>query len=91
MFVGLVWLTSNQVFGSDDFWDKSFSSFLKNLKLPSFYSSNFKVFKNALGQFITNRPLKHVITSTNPTIDIPPLTVLFWNSPLFCNCLLADL
>ena len=78
MFVGLVWLTSNHMFGSDKFWDKSPSVileikklasfywwFLKTLKLPSFYSSNFKIFKNALGQFIQNFPSKHVIISTN--------------------------
>ena len=49
------------------FWDKSPSWFLKILKLPSFYSGNFQIFKNALGEFIPNRPLKHVITSTNQT------------------------
>ena len=38
--------------------------FLKILKLPSFYSGNFKIFKNALGQFIPNHTRKHVITST---------------------------
>ena len=32
---------------------------------PSFYSSNFKLFKNALRKFIPNCPPKHVITSTN--------------------------
>ena len=37
--------------------------FLKILKLPSFYFGDFKLFKNALGQFITHRPSKHVITS----------------------------
>ena len=47
------------------FWDKSPSWFLNNLKLPSFYSGNFKIFKNVLGQFIPNRPPKHVITTTN--------------------------
>ena len=31
------------------------------------YSGNFKIFKNALGQFIPNRPPKHVFTSTNST------------------------
>ena len=59
-----MWLTSNHIFGSGDFWDKSPSWFLKNLKLPSPYSGNFKIFKNALGQFIPNCPTKHVITST---------------------------
>ena len=38
---------------------------MKNLKLPSFYSGNFKIFKNALGEFIPNCPLKHVITITD--------------------------
>ena len=52
MFVGLVWLTSNHMFGSGDFWDKSISSFLKILKLPSFSPGNFQVFKNKLVQFI---------------------------------------
>ena len=53
------------MFVSGDFGDKSPSWFLKKLKLPSFYSGNFKIFKNALEQFIPNRPPKHVITSTN--------------------------
>ena len=65
VFVGLVWLTSNDMFGSSNFWDKSPSWFLKNLKLLLFYLGNFKIFKNAHGQFIPNRPLKHVSTSTN--------------------------
>ena len=51
--------------GSGNFWNKSPSRFLKILKLRLFYSWNFKIFKNALGQFIPNRPPKHVITSTN--------------------------
>ena len=51
--------------GSGDCWDKSPSWFLKILKLPSFYSGNFKIFENAFGQFISNRPSKHVTTSTN--------------------------
>ena len=70
MFVGLVRLTSNHMFGSGDFWDKSTSRFLKILKLLSFYSGNFKIFKNAVGQFIANRLPKHVITSSNHTIDV---------------------
>ena len=41
---------------------------MKILKLPSFYSGNFKIFKNALGQFIPNRPLRRIITSTNGTM-----------------------
>ena len=56
--------TSNRLFCSGDFWDKWLSWFLKILKLPLFYSGNFKVFKNALGQFIPNCPPKYVITST---------------------------
>ena len=65
--VSLVWLTSNHMFGFTwaifrinqprDFW--------KFLKFPLFYSGNFKIFKNALGQFVPNSPSKHVITSTN--------------------------
>ena len=65
VFVGLVLLTSNYMFHSGNFRDKSTSWFLKILKLPSFYSGNFKFFKNALGQLIPNCPSKHVITSTN--------------------------
>ena len=63
VFVGLVRLTSSHLFSSGDFWDEFPSWFLKILKLPKFYSSNFKNFKT-LGQFIPNRPPKHVITST---------------------------
>ena len=33
VFVGLVWLTSNHMFGSRNFWDKSHAWFLKILKL----------------------------------------------------------
>ena len=51
------------MFGAGDIWDKSPSWFLKIVKLPSFYSGNFKIFQNALGQFIPNCPPKHVITS----------------------------
>ena len=36
MFVGLVWLTSNHMFGSGDFFDKSLMWFLKILKFQSF-------------------------------------------------------
>ena len=53
------------MFRSDDFWDEPPLIFLKILKLLSFYSSNFKIFKNALGQFFPNLPPKHVITSNN--------------------------
>ena len=64
-----MWLTSNHMFGSGDFGDKLPSWFLKILILPSFYSGNFKIFKNVLEQFIPNRPPKHVITSINHTIN----------------------
>ena len=83
--VCLVRLTSNRMFGSGDFWDKSSSWFLKILKLPSFHSSNFKFFKNALGQFIQNCPPKHVITCTKLTARatrIFSLSVL-WH--VYCN------
>ena len=64
MFVGLVWLTSNHIFGSGNFWDKSRTWFLKILKVPRFAWTILKFFKNLPGQFISNRPPKHVITST---------------------------
>ena len=44
-FVGLMWLTSYHMLGSGDSCDKSPSWFLKILKLPKFYSGNFKIFK----------------------------------------------
>ena len=53
--------------GLGNFRDKSPLSFLKILKLLSFYSCNFKIFKNELEQFIPNHPPKHAITSTNTT------------------------
>ena len=71
MFAGFVWLTSNHVLGSGDFWDKSLSVFFfffLILKLPSFYTGNFKIFKNTLGKFIQNRPPKRVITSNNAKV-----------------------
>ena len=64
------------MFVSGDFWDKSPSWFLKNLKLPLFYSGNLKIFKNALRQFISNRLPMHVITSTNFIFSI----VIKWKS-----------
>ena len=57
VFVSLVWLANNHMFGSGDFGDKTPSWFLKSLKLPSFYSGCFNIFENAVGQFISNRPL----------------------------------
>ena len=65
----LVWLTSNYIFGSDNFWDKPPFWFLKVLKLPLFYSGNLKIFKNALGQFI---PI------ALPNIGLLVLTELFF-------------
>ena len=52
------------MFGLGDFGAKSPLSFLKIMKLLSYYSGNFKTFKNALGHFISNCPPKRVITST---------------------------
>ena len=60
----LVSVLTPDLFASGDFRKKS-PSWLKILKLLSFYSGNFKIFKNALGQFIWSRPTKHVITSAN--------------------------
>ena len=50
------------------YWDKSTSWFLKILKLSSFYLGNFKIFKYALGQFILNRPPKHMTTTSTNVI-----------------------
>ena len=58
------------MFGLGNFWDKSTSWFLKILKLLSFYSGNFNIFRNALGEFILNRTSKHVISSKNFTCDM---------------------
>ena len=46
------------MFGSDNFRDKSPLRFFKILKLPSFFSGNFIISKNALAQFIPNPPPK---------------------------------
>ena len=66
MFIGLVWLTSNHMFGSGDFWDKSPILIFENFEiaLVLLIQCNLKIFKNALGQLISNCPPKHVITST---------------------------
>ena len=61
VFVGFVWLTSNHMFGSGNYHPRDFWKFW-NCPL---YSGNFKILKNALGQFIPNCPPKHEITSTN--------------------------
>ena len=37
----------------------------RNYKLSLFQSGNFKIFNNALEQFISDCPLKHVIISRN--------------------------
>ena len=41
---------------------------MKILKWPSFHTGNFKIFKNALGQFISNRPPKNVIINIENTL-----------------------
>ena len=46
----------------------TFVSFLfriYNSFITTFYSGSFKILKNALGQFIPDRPIRHVITSTS--------------------------
>ena len=62
VLVHLVRLTSNHMFVSRDFWDKSLFWFLEILELPSLYLGNSKIFKNALKQFIPNGSPKHVVT-----------------------------
>ena len=57
--------TRNHMLGSDDIRDHLPSWFLKILKLSSFYSGIFKIFKKAVGQFLPNRSPKNMITSTN--------------------------
>ena len=44
MFVGMAWLTGNYMFVWGNFWDKSPSRFLKNLKLPLLYSRSISKF-----------------------------------------------
>ena len=61
MFVGLVRLTNNYMFGLGNFGDKSPSLFLKILKLPSFYSGNLSIFKN---------------TANSPQIALPNMRLL---------------
>ena len=58
----------------------------------TFYSGNFKIFKNALGQFIPNCPPKHVITGTNTintnVINTIAKFLLFWmNYSIDGSCL----
>ena len=65
------------MFGWGGFWDKSLSWFSKTLRLPSLYPGNFKVFKNALEQFVPNCPPKHAIISANLPYIIITFTFLF--------------
>ena len=65
VFVGSVWLTSNHMFGSGIYWDKWPSWFLK-------------IFKNAIGQFIPNRPPKHVAPSTHSMVALIPYCYKQW-------------
>ena len=75
---------SNHMFGSGNFWNKSTSWFLKILKLPLFHPGYFKIFKIALGQFIPNRPPKHLITSTYSSVVIILCNTGLWKSA-FCT------
>ena len=50
--------------GSGNFGMNHPRDFRQFLKLPSFSSGNFKIFKNSLDQFIPNCPLKHMVTNT---------------------------
>ena len=68
--------------------------FLKFWNLPRLTREISKFKKSEVGKFIPNFPLKHVITSTNHTIDCNwhcTVNVLFCNCPLFCKSPLADL
>ena len=53
------------------------------------YSGNFKIFKNTIGQFIPNRPPKHVITSTNYGLYLVLLYCILYCISLITH-LLAD-
>ena len=59
MFVALVWLTNNHMFGFGDFWENQPRNFRKFWNCPSKSRVIY-----ALWQFIPNHPPKHVITST---------------------------
>ena len=50
--------------GSGNFGMNHPRDFRQFLKLHSFSSGNFKIFKNSLDQFIPNCPLKHMVTNT---------------------------
>ena len=66
VFDGFRWLTSNQIFGSVDFWDISPLWFLNIFESHHrFTRAIIKIFKNTLGQFFTNGPPKRMVTSTN--------------------------
>ena len=81
MFVGFVRLTSNHIIWFGTFLGKITLVIFENLKLSSFYSGNYKLFKNALAQFIPNRPPKHVVISTNSMIkyDLILIAIFFVN------------
>ena len=53
-------------------------------RIPLFYSGNYKIFKNALVQYIPNCPPKHVITCNNSMIkyDLLRITIIFVNKDL---------
>ena len=61
--------------------------------MPSFFSGNYKIFKNALGKFIPSCPSKHVITSNNSMIkyDLLHITIFFVNKDLIDYSKQADL
>ena len=69
--------------GSGNLWEKWLSWFLKILKLSLFYSGNFKIFKNALGQFIPNCPPKRhtgIPALWTQVLDFGLLTLDYWRS-----------
>ena len=66
MFVGLVWLTSNNMFGLGNFWDKS----------PSLYSGNFKISENHEGDLSQKSPKPNMQLLVNHT---KPTNTLYWN------------
>ena len=76
MFVGLVWLTGDHILSSGNFGMNHPRDFRQFLKLPSFSSGNFKIFKNSLDQFIPNCPLKHMVTNTKriEANELTPIT-----------------
>ena len=63
VFVGLVWLTSNHMVVSGNFWDKSPSLFLK---IVFIVLEQFQKCQKCIRLIIPNRPPKHVITTGKP-------------------------